>query len=1161
MNKFLTVLFVSISAVCMGSGVVYDGFASSNYTAGTLQNQNPSVAGFEDAWNTGNNIFAGGTNYALTYSGLATEDSGGAYSASAGNRAVRNLSEPLTGTNVYYLSCLMKNEAIHADTNNYRCLELWSYGNRNLQIGANRDISSDGTQWGIRAVDSSTYRTSSVPALSGETVLAVVRITFSTDSGGDAVRFWINPLDLSSEANSTNYIETSGFNFINNAIDRMSFASFGGTAVGQWDEFRIGSTWESAVPFPQAPTYSVTYQGNNNTAGVPPVDNLLYEQGETVTVLANTGSLERAGYTFIDWDTASDGQGTRYAAGDTFLMATSSVSLYATWARLPQPPNTYTVTYHGNGNTGGLPPEDIQYYPAGSTVTVAHAATLSRIGWSFNGWNTETNGSGIMYQPDETFTIGNVDTDLYASWVLNPSTGRAVRVFVLAGQSNMRGSGTVRQAPDEWRPLEDVFFDETTPNDPTSYSADWERLGLDVDHMGPEMGFAATLRDAYTNEQIAIVKVSQSATGITYWDAPGDLGYDTLMDRIDVVTDRLNTQAAANEIPSWSFGGFLWMQGENEADSIESVALAYESDFETVASRIRNKTANTNLPVVLARISIQLDPAAGGPVNQPQLDYVRAGQVSWATNDAYGAWVNTDDLSQVDLWHFGSYGQITLGKRFAEAWFSIAETRPTLTLRRANGQDARSSASSVQYDATFSAAVTGFTSDDVEVLGDTDPAEISVQEIAPLDGTTYRITVSGMENPGVVDIKVRAAVAQAGGLDNLPGIAEETAVLYTPHPAVVDLLVYNPFDSESRPLSRMQSGIGWNGAGWEVQNEVSNSYLSSTALPLSYTNLCKSPGYGTGGDNYQSSARALDLDKLLAEYVSVRGAGAIDVPGTTLWLSYLIRPGNAGTYQRFALLSGTGATYSDAYNTIKIDQNGGFWRLTAMNGTETVDTGVPVQANTNYLMVVRVTIGGDASASSGHLWINPEAGFLGGADLDLATATSSITLTNANFKFGRIHWYPGGGSGDGAIDEIRIGTSFASVTPVATATGDPSDLDGDHLPDSWETLHFGGTGLVSGNESASNGVNTVMECYIAGLDPNDLYDTFTVESTNPASPNMVIQWTPVAGRVVNIYTSTNLVTGHFEPLYGPIEWPQASYTADFQNVEAPRYIQVEILME
>jgi len=79
-------------------------------------------------------------------------------------------------------------------------------------------------------------------------------------------------------------------------------------------------------------TYQVTYDGNGNTGGAVPVDaSSPYAAGATVTVLGNTGSLVRDGFTFNGWNTAANGSGDSYAAGETFTMPAANVTLYAQW--------------------------------------------------------------------------------------------------------------------------------------------------------------------------------------------------------------------------------------------------------------------------------------------------------------------------------------------------------------------------------------------------------------------------------------------------------------------------------------------------------------------------------------------------------------------------------------------------------------------------------------------------------------------------------------------------------------------------------------------------------------------------------------------------------------------------------------------------------------
>ena len=77
---------------------------------------------------------------------------------------------------------------------------------------------------------------------------------------------------------------------------------------------------------------------------------------------------------------------------------------------------TFTVSYDGNGNTGGTAPVDPgSPYASGSTVTVLGKADLAKTGYSFTGWNTDAGAAGDDYDVDDTFVI-DADTVLYAQW-------------------------------------------------------------------------------------------------------------------------------------------------------------------------------------------------------------------------------------------------------------------------------------------------------------------------------------------------------------------------------------------------------------------------------------------------------------------------------------------------------------------------------------------------------------------------------------------------------------------------------------------------------------------------------------------------------------------------------------------------------------------------
>jgi hypothetical protein len=76
------------------------------------------------------------------------------------------------------------------------------------------------------------------------------------------------------------------------------------------------------------------------------------------------------------------------------------------------------VTYNGNENTSGTAPVDgSSPYNASSSVTIlGNTGTLVQSGSAFDGWNTQSDGSGTAYQPGDIFII-NANTILYAVWL------------------------------------------------------------------------------------------------------------------------------------------------------------------------------------------------------------------------------------------------------------------------------------------------------------------------------------------------------------------------------------------------------------------------------------------------------------------------------------------------------------------------------------------------------------------------------------------------------------------------------------------------------------------------------------------------------------------------------------------------------------------------
>lgn len=98
---------------------------------------------------------------------------------------------------------------------------------------------------------------------------------------------------------------------------------------------------------------------------------------------------------------------------------------------LPAP--TVTLSYSGNGHTGGTEPVDGSTYTNGQSASVAgNTGNLVKEGSVFRGWNTLADGSGTDYAPGSALTMGLANVTLYAKWELLSSEAR-LRSLALSG--------------------------------------------------------------------------------------------------------------------------------------------------------------------------------------------------------------------------------------------------------------------------------------------------------------------------------------------------------------------------------------------------------------------------------------------------------------------------------------------------------------------------------------------------------------------------------------------------------------------------------------------------------------------------------------------------------------------------------------------------------
>ncbi len=130
-------------------------------------------------------------------------------------------------------------------------------------------------------------------------------------------------------------------------------------------------------------------------------------------------------------------------AGNPVAAGTQTTVTY--FATIP----TYSVTYQGNGHTGGSAPTDTNLYQVRATVTVyGNSNSLAKTGFNFGGW---TNAAGTTYAPGGGFVMGAANVVLFAKWLSNSTpTLIAYEGFDLAQGENGLASSSGGTTSSGW---------------------------------------------------------------------------------------------------------------------------------------------------------------------------------------------------------------------------------------------------------------------------------------------------------------------------------------------------------------------------------------------------------------------------------------------------------------------------------------------------------------------------------------------------------------------------------------------------------------------------------------------------------------------------------------------------------------------------------------
>jgi uncharacterized repeat protein (TIGR02543 family) len=149
--------------------------------------------------------------------------------------------------------------------------------------------------------------------------------------------------------------------------------------------------------------YTVTFNVNGGSGTAPAAETV--SAGFSIVLPGGSG-LSRDGYVFGGWNTLANGTGSNFNIGASYI-PTSNITLYARWYAI------YTVTFNSNGGSGTTP--TAQTGSAGSGITLPDGSGLSRDGYTFVGWNTNSSGTGTNYAAGFSYTPTSNIT-LYARW-------------------------------------------------------------------------------------------------------------------------------------------------------------------------------------------------------------------------------------------------------------------------------------------------------------------------------------------------------------------------------------------------------------------------------------------------------------------------------------------------------------------------------------------------------------------------------------------------------------------------------------------------------------------------------------------------------------------------------------------------------------------------
>ena len=198
-------------------------------------------------------------------------------------------------------------------------------------------------------------------------------------------------------------IEKTGYNVVGwNTNTNATTSSWNANT----DKNNISGTY---YPIVKAKAVQVTFHRNTSAKDATTVTKT-FTYGKSGQKFNDNG-WTNTGHTMTGWEERQPDKVKNYSVNaevkDTWIDSRApKIDLYAVWS-----PNTYTISYNANGGSGA-PTAQTKTYGTDLTLTTSKP---TRSGYTFNGWNTKSDGSGTNYSAGGKFTT-NANTTLYAKW-------------------------------------------------------------------------------------------------------------------------------------------------------------------------------------------------------------------------------------------------------------------------------------------------------------------------------------------------------------------------------------------------------------------------------------------------------------------------------------------------------------------------------------------------------------------------------------------------------------------------------------------------------------------------------------------------------------------------------------------------------------------------